>query len=145
MCRGPARASAFDGVGPVPYNARWRVCPGEDAEETTAVSLEERFAALRRLRQEAELGGGVERIARQHAAGKKTARERVELLLDKGSFDELDRFVVHQAVDFGMADQRVLGDGVVTGSGRIHGRPLYVFAQDFTVFGGSLSLSYAQK
>jgi propionyl-CoA carboxylase beta chain len=109
------------------------------------VSLEERFAALRRLRQEAELGGGMERIARQHAAGKKTARERVELLLDKGSFDELDRFVVHQTVDFGMADQRVLGDGVVTGSGRIHGRPLYVFAQDFTVFGGSLSLAYARK
>jgi len=109
------------------------------------VSLEERFAQLRRLRQEAELGGGADRIARQHKAGKKTARERIELLLDKGSFDELDRFVVHQTADFGMAEQKVLGDGVVTGSGRIHGRPVYLFAQDFTVFGGSLSLTYAQK
>jgi propionyl-CoA carboxylase beta chain len=109
------------------------------------VSSEERFARLRRLRQEAELGGGPERIARQHAAGKKTARERIELLLDKGTFDELDRFVVHQSRDFGIGDQRFLGDGVVTGSGRVHGRPVYLFAQDFTVFGGSLSLTYAQK
>src|SRR5207249_9849153 len=83
--------------------------------------------------------------ARQHAAGKKTARERVALLVDKGSFDELDRFVVHQTSDFGMADQKVLGDGVVTGSARIDGRLVYLFAQDFTVFGGSLSLTYAQK
>jgi propionyl-CoA carboxylase beta chain len=109
------------------------------------MSLDERFARLRRLRAQSELGGGDERVARQHKAGKKTARERLEVLLDKGSFDELDRFVVHQSADFGMAAQRVLGDGVVTGSGRIHGRPLYVFAQDFTVFGGSLSGSYAQK
>ncbi len=109
------------------------------------VSLEERLAELRRLRQLAELGGGAERIARQHAAGKKTARERLDLLLDKGTFDELDRFVVHQATDFGMASQKVPGDGVVTGWGRIHGRPAYVFAQDFTVFGGSLSGAYAQK
>jgi propionyl-CoA carboxylase beta subunit len=109
------------------------------------VSVEDRFGELRRLRHLAELGGGEERIARQHKAGKKTARERIELLLDKGSFDELDRFVVHQATDFGMAEQKVLGDGVVTGWGRIHGRPAYVFAQDFTVFGGSLSLTYAQK
>jgi propionyl-CoA carboxylase beta chain len=106
---------------------------------------EDRVAELRRLRQAAELGGGEERIARQHRAGKKTARERIDLLLDKGSFDELDRFVVHQATDFGMADQRIPGDGVVTGAGRIHGRPVYLFAQDFTVFGGSLSLTYAQK
>src|SRR5499426_3121544 len=109
------------------------------------VSLEERLAELRRLRQAAELGGGEDRIARQHKAGKKTARERIELLLDKGSFDELDRFVVHQATDFGMAEQKVPGDGVVTGSGRIHGRPAYVFAQDFTVFGGSLSEAHARK
>jgi propionyl-CoA carboxylase beta chain len=109
------------------------------------MSLDERFARLARLRQAAELGGGPERIARQHAAGKKTARERLALLLDKGTFDEVDRFVVHQSHDFGLAEQRVLGDGVVTGSGRIHGRPVFVFAQDFTVFGGSLSLSYAQK
>ena len=100
------------------------------------MSLEERVAQLDRLRQTAELGGGAERVARQHAAGKKTARERVALLVDKGSFDELGRFVVHQASDFGMGDRRILGDGVVTGSGRIHGRPVFAFAQDFTVFGG---------
>jgi propionyl-CoA carboxylase beta chain len=113
--------------------------------QVPAVSLEDRLAELRRLRQLAELGGGEERIGRQHKAGKKTARERIELLVDKGSFDELDRYVVHQATDFGMAGQKVLGDGVVTGWGRIHGRPTYVFAQDFTVFGGSLSGAYAQK
>src|SRR5262249_2988302 len=89
------------------------------------VSLEQRFAELRRLGRGAEVGGGEERIARQHKAGKKTARERIELLVDKGSFDELDRFVVHQAADFGMAEQRIPGDGVVTGAGRIHGRPTY--------------------
>jgi propionyl-CoA carboxylase beta chain len=109
------------------------------------VSLDGRFAELRRLRAEAAQGGGPDRTARQHAAGKKTARERIALLLDPGTFEELDRFVVHQTTDFGMAEQRILGDGVVTGSGRIHGRPVFLFAQDFTVFGGSLSLAYAQK
>ena len=109
------------------------------------MSLDERFAELHRLRRLAELGGGEERIQRQHKGGKKTARERIELLLDKGSFEELDRFVVHQCRDFGMEGQRIPGDGVVTGWGRIHGRPVYLFAQDFTVFGGSLSLTYAQK
>jgi propionyl-CoA carboxylase beta chain len=109
------------------------------------MSLQDRFEELRRRRAEAELGGGEERVRRQHKAGKKTARERLELLLDPGSFLELDRFVVHQSHDFGMAEQRILGDGVVTGSGRIHGRPLFVFAQDFTVFGGSLSEAYARK
>jgi propionyl-CoA carboxylase beta chain len=105
----------------------------------------DRLEELRRRQAEAELGGGEERIRRQHKAGKKTARERIELLLDPGSFLEIDRFVVHQSHDFGMQDQRVLGDGVVTGSGRIHGRPVFVFAQDFTVFGGSLSEAYARK
>jgi propionyl-CoA carboxylase beta chain len=109
------------------------------------MSLQERFDELRRRNQAAELGGGAERIARQHAAGKKTARERLELLLDKGSLLELDRFVVHQGRDFGVDAQRIPGDGVVTGSGRIHGRPVFVFAQDFTVFGGSLSEAYARK
>jgi propionyl-CoA carboxylase beta chain len=109
------------------------------------MTLDDRFAHLARLRQAAEGGGGAERVARQHAAGKKTARERIALLVDKGSFDEVDRFVVHQATDFGMGEQKVLGDGVVTGSARIDGRPVYLFAQDFTVFGGSLSLTYAQK
>jgi propionyl-CoA carboxylase beta chain len=109
------------------------------------MSLDERLEELRRRNRAAELGGGEERIRRQHKAGKKTARERLELLLDPDSFIELDRFVVHQAHDFGMAEQRIPGDGVVTGSGRVHGRPVFVFAQDFTVFGGSLSEAYARK
>jgi propionyl-CoA carboxylase beta chain len=109
------------------------------------MSFQERFDELRRRNARAELGGGDERVRRQHKAGKKTARERLELLLDPGSFMEVDKFVVHQSHDFGMADQRVLGDGVVTGSGRVHGRPVFVFAQDFTVFGGSLSEAYARK
>src|SRR5687768_17021276 len=113
--------------------------------EDILVSPNERFDELHRRHAEAELGGGDERIRRQHKAGKKTARERLELLLDRGSFTELDKFVVHQSHDFGMEEQRFLGDGVVTGSGRIHGRPVFVFAQDFTVFGGSLSEAYARK
>jgi propionyl-CoA carboxylase beta chain len=107
--------------------------------------LEDRFAELRRRNQAADLGGGAERIERQHKAGKKTARERLDLLLDKGSFAEMDKLVVHQGHDFGMDAQRIPGDGVVVGSGRMHGRPVFVFAQDFTVFGGSLSEAYARK
>ena len=109
------------------------------------MALQDRFDELRRRNQAALLAGGAERIARQHKAGKKTARERVELLLDKGSFAEIDQLVVHTGRDFGMDEQRVPGDGVVTGSGRIDGRPVFVFAQDFTVFGGSLSEAYARK
>ena len=109
------------------------------------MTLEDRFGELHRRNQSADLAGGTERIARQHGAGKKTARERLDLLLDKGSFAEMDRFVVHQSRDFGMDEQKIPGDGVVTGSGRIHGRPVFVFAQDFTVFGGSLSEAYARK
>jgi propionyl-CoA carboxylase beta chain len=109
------------------------------------MSLQDRFDELRRRNQAAELAGGAERIARQHSAGKNTAYERLELLLDKGSFAEVDRFVVHQIRDFGMDEQKIPGDGVVTGAGRIHGRPVFVFAQDFTVFGGSLSEAYARK
>jgi len=107
--------------------------------------LEDRFAELRRRNQAADLGGGAERVERQHKAGKKTARERLELLLDKGSFAEIDKLVVHQGHDFGLDAQRIPGDGVVVGSGRMHGRPVFVFAQDFTVFGGSLSEAYARK
>ncbi len=107
--------------------------------------VHDRFDELRRRNEAAELAGGPERIARQHKAGKKTARERIELLVDKDSFSEMDRLVVHQSVDFGMDEQRIPGDGVVTGSGRIHGRPVFVFAQDFTVWGGSLSEAYARK
>jgi propionyl-CoA carboxylase beta chain len=90
-------------------------------------------------------GGGKERVDAQHKKGKLTARERVDLLLDEGSFVELDRFVVHRSTDFGMQEQRILGDGVVTGHGQIDGRPVYVFSQDFTVFGGSLSETHAEK
>ncbi len=111
----------------------------------TPLPLEDRFAELRRRNQAADLGGGADRIERQHRAGKKTARERLELLLDKGSFAEMDKLVVHQSYDFGMDAQRIPGDGVVVGSGRMHGRPVFVFAQDFTVFGGSLSEAYARK
>jgi propionyl-CoA carboxylase beta chain len=86
-----------------------------------------------------------ERRERQHKEGKLSARERIEILLDEGSFEELDKLVTHRCQDFGMAEQIVLGDGVVSGYGRIHGRLTYVFAQDFTVFGGSLSETNAQK
>ena len=96
-------------------------------------------------RAEARLGGGEARIAAQHAKGKLTARERIELLLDEGSFEEFDMFVTHRATDFGMAEQKIAGDGVVTGWGTINGRLVYVFSQDFTVFGGSLSETHAQK
>jgi propionyl-CoA carboxylase beta chain len=97
------------------------------------------------LNRRAEEAGGPERLKRQHAAGKLTARERIRLLVDEGSFEELDRFVEHRCIDFGMAGQKILGDGVVTGYGRIDGRVVYIFAQDFTIFGGSLSESYAEK
>jgi propionyl-CoA carboxylase beta chain len=93
----------------------------------------------------AALAGGQARIDKQHEAGKLTARERVAALLDEGSFVELDKFVTHRCADFGMQDQKILGDGVVTGHGTVDGRPVCVFAQDFTVFGGSLSGAYAQK
>ena len=100
---------------------------------------------LARRREAARMGGGEKRIAAQHAKGKLTARERLDVLLDEESFEELDMFVEHNAVDFGMADQVIPGDGVVTGSGTINGRLVYVFSQDFTVFGGSLSERHAEK
>ncbi|MFO6462861.1 acyl-CoA carboxylase subunit beta [Jannaschia sp. KMU-145] len=100
---------------------------------------------LEARRDEARQGGGQRRIDAQHAKGKLTARERIELLLDDGSFEEFDMFVAHRATDFGMAEDRPAGDGVVTGWGTINGRLVYVFSQDFTVFGGSLSETHAQK
>src|ERR1700731_5064545 len=103
------------------------------------------LAELRRRIAEAEAGGGAERREREHKAGKLTVRERVALLLDEGTFEELDKFVTHRCDDFGMQDQRPPGDGFVTGYGRIDGRLAYVFAQDFTVFGGSLSETNALK
>jgi propionyl-CoA carboxylase beta chain len=107
--------------------------------------MREKLELLQQKRAESEQGGGPDRIATQHRKGKLTARERLDVLLDPGSFVELDRFVTHRATDFGLADQQVLGDGVVTGWGRIEGRLIYVFSQDFTVFGGSLSETYAEK
>src|ERR1700693_2980300 len=103
------------------------------------------LAELRRRIAEAEAGGGAERRERNHKAGKLAARERVALLLDEGTFEELDKYVTHRCEDFGMQDQRPPGDGIVSGFGRIDGRLAYVFAQDFTVFGGSLSETNALK
>ncbi len=100
---------------------------------------------LEKRRSEAVLGGGAHRIEAQHAKGKLTARERIELLLDEDSFEEFDMFVTHRCTDFGMEKQRPYGDGVVTGWGTINGRMVYLFSQDFTVFGGSLSETHAQK
>src|SRR5213082_2544908 len=104
-----------------------------------------RLEELRLRHAAAEQGGGPERQARQHQEGKLSARERIELLLDENSFEELDKLVTHRCRDFGMEEQVVPGDGFVTGYGRIDGRPVYVFAQDFTVFGGSLSETNARK
>jgi acetyl-CoA carboxylase carboxyltransferase component len=106
---------------------------------------EERLRHLDELRADAQLGGGADRVAKQHQAGKLTARERLDLLLDPDSFVELDAFVTHRATEFGLADHHVLGDGVVTGHGTIDGRLVFVYSQDFTVFGGSLSEAYAEK
>ena len=103
------------------------------------------IARLEQMEAKATLAGGEARIAKQHEAGKLTARERISALLDEGSFVELDKFVTHRCADFGMQEQKILGDGVVTGHGTVDGRPVCVFAQDFTVFGGSLSGAYAQK
>ncbi|HEV2388333.1 MAG TPA: acyl-CoA carboxylase subunit beta [Candidatus Acidoferrales bacterium] len=111
------------------------------AEKKSHDPLEE----LRRRSGEAAAGGGAERQERQHRAGKLLARERIELLLDEGTFEELDKFVIHRATDFGMETQKPPGDGFLTGYGRIDGRLVYVFAQDFTVFGGSLSEANAAK
>ena len=100
---------------------------------------------LHEMREASLVGGGPERIEAQHRKGKLTARERIDLLVDEGSFVEIDRFVTHRCTDFGMERQKVLGDGVVTGHGLIDGRPIYLFSQDFTVFGGSLSEAHAEK
>jgi propionyl-CoA carboxylase beta chain len=107
--------------------------------------MQDKLRLLQERRVESELGGGAARLEAQHEKGKLTARERIDALLDPGSFVELDRFVVHRSYDFGLDDQRVYGDGVVTGHGRIDGRIVYVFSQDFTVFGGSLSEAFAEK
>ena len=109
------------------------------------MGAEQTLARLSDMRARAELGGGAERIAAQHGKGKLSARERLALLLDEGSFEELDAFKTHRCQDFGMAGSKIPGDGVVTGFGRIHGRLVFVFSQDFTVFGGALSEAHAEK
>ncbi|HEY7125027.1 MAG TPA: acyl-CoA carboxylase subunit beta [Ktedonobacterales bacterium] len=109
------------------------------------MNTRERLEELRKLKQEALLGGGQKRIDTQHKKGKLTARERIDLLLDPGSFSELDMFVTHRASAFGLDKQRIAGDGVVTGYGEIDGRLVYVFAMDFTVFGGTMSEANAEK
>jgi propionyl-CoA carboxylase beta subunit len=107
--------------------------------------MKQKIEKLEKLRAEAKLGGGERRIESQHKKGKLTARERVELLVDEGSFDELDMYVKHRSTDFGLDEEKYLGDGVITGFARINGRPIALFSQDFTVFGGSLSEAHAEK
>ena len=107
--------------------------------------MKDMLARLEERRAQARLGGGERRIEAQHAKAKLTARERIELLLDNGSFEEFDMFVEHRSTDFGMSESKIPGDGVVTGWGTINGRTVFVFSKDFTVFGGSLSETHAQK
>ena len=107
--------------------------------------MKDMLERLEARRAQARLGGGERRIAAQHGRGKLTARERIELLLDGGSFEEFDMFVEHRSTDFGMEQTKIPGDGVVTGWGTVNGRTVFVFAKDFTVFGGSLSEAHAQK
>lgn len=109
------------------------------------MSHDSKLEELQRRARLAQEGGGLTRIEKQHQAGKLTARERIELFLDDGSFHELDQLVVHRCHDFDMDSKRIFGDGVITGYGKVNGRPVYIFAQDFTVFGGSLSETYAAK
>ncbi|RLB28025.1 MAG: methylmalonyl-CoA carboxyltransferase, partial [Deltaproteobacteria bacterium] len=107
--------------------------------------MDDRFKEVEKRNREAELGGGPKRIDQQHAKGKMTARERIDYLLDKDSFQEIDKFVLHRCHDFGMEKKRIPGDGVVTGYGTINGRLVFLFSQDFTVFGGSLSHAFGEK
>lgn len=107
--------------------------------------IQNKIKELMEVREQAKLGGGQRRIDSQHKKGKKTARERIEMLLDKGSFEEFDMFVTHRCNNFGLGEETYFGDGVVTGRGTIDGRQVYVFSQDFTVFGGSLSETFAAK
>ena len=109
------------------------------------MSTEERLKELLRMKDQARLGGGLKRIAAQHERGKLTARERIDILLDPGTFEEVDQLMIHRATDFGMDQQHFLGDAVVTGHGKIDGRTVFVFSQDFTVFGGSLSEAMGEK
>src|SRR5437870_10871174 len=109
------------------------------------MDLEQKLHELKRRDQLAQEGGGKERRERQHKEGKMSARERIEFLLDEGTFEETDRFVTHRTNEFGLSEQKYYGDGFITGYGRIDGRLVFAFAQDFTVFGGSLSEAHAEK
>lgn len=109
------------------------------------MDLKSKFEKFEQINNAAELGGGIERIEKQHSAGKKTARERIEELMDPGTFNEIDKFVTHRTTDFGMDKKKIPGDGIVTGHGKIHERLVYVFAQDFTIFGGTMSRANADK
>lgn len=109
------------------------------------MTMRDKLELLEKRRAQSEEGGGPARIKAQHDKGKLSAHERLDLLLDEGSFVEYDRVVTHRSTDFGLENQRIYGDGVVTGHGRIDGKLVYVFSQDFTVFGGSLSEAYAEK
>ncbi|MBC8275892.1 MAG: methylmalonyl-CoA carboxyltransferase, partial [Chloroflexi bacterium] len=109
------------------------------------MGIKQKITELSKLREQASAGGGARRVDAQHKRGKLTARERIQLLFDTGTFEELDQFVLHRCTDFGLEEQRVLGDAVVTGYGKINGRPAFVFSQDFTVFGGSLSKTASEK
>ena len=130
---------------PHPSFAEARKKSGAPAYNSCAMNLEEKVAELKKRNRLAEEGGGAKRRERQHKEGKMSARERVEFLLDEGTFEETDKLVTHRCNDFGMAEQKIYGDGFITGYGRIEGRLVYVFAQDFTVFGGSLSETNAAK
>ncbi len=122
------------------------ICHGEQAKgQNRDLTLSANIAEMEKRRAAAQMGGGQKRIDAQHAKGRLTARERLLILLDEGSFEELDAYVEHNCVDFGMDAQKIPGDGVVTGSGTINGRLVYVYSQDFTVFGGSLSEAHAMK
>ncbi len=128
-----------------PLSVRKDTACGRLDEGRAVTTNVERVARLRRMREEALQGGGPVRVERQHTWGKLTARERIDLLVDPGSFVEMDAFVTHRSTEFGLADQHFLGDGVVTGHATIDGRAVFLFSQDFTVFGGSLSEAYAEK
>ena len=117
----------------------------EEGRNKNRMELQEKYNQLTDFNKKAELGGGKERIERQHAAGKKSARERILQLLDPGTFTEVDKLVTHRSYDFGMETKKILGDGLISGYGKVNGRLVYVFAQDFTVFGGSLSRANADK
>ena len=118
---------------------------GKESRVYTLPTKDEKYQLLEKKNLEAEQGGGPKRVESQHAKGKLTARERIDLLLDEGSFEEIGKFVMHRCKDFGLDKQHFLGDGVVTGYGTVDGRLIYVYSQDFTVFGGSLSETHAEK